>query len=304
MTMKLTGLHLLLTLRCNLECDHCFVWGGPRQTATMTRPGIRDILRQAVDLGGVEWIHFEGGEPMLERDLLLAGAREAAQLGFQVGVVTNCFWAADAEAARAALRPFAGLLNRVSISADAMHWNDGYRARAEAAVAAAREYGMSVSPLDVVRPAACAPDPSGALPPAEPSIMYRGRAAERLAPLAARRPWEQFTACPHENLRAPARVHVDPRGDLHVCQGLSMGNLFQAPLRDLCAAYDPDAHPIVGPLVAGGPAELIRRYAPPHEAGYVDACHACYEVRRSLRERFPEVLTPLEMYDLQDAPSI
>jgi hypothetical protein len=92
--------------------------------------------------------------------------------------------------------------------------------------------------------------------------MYRGRAAERLAPLAARRPWESFTACPHENLRAPARVHVDPGGDLHLCQGLSMGNLFRTPLRELCADYDPEAHPIAGPLVAGGPAELIRRCAP------------------------------------------
>ena len=29
--MKLTGLHLLLTYQCVLECDHCFVWGSPWQ---------------------------------------------------------------------------------------------------------------------------------------------------------------------------------------------------------------------------------------------------------------------------------
>jgi hypothetical protein len=33
-----------------------------------------------------------------------------------------------------------------------------------------------------------------------------------------------------------------------------------------------------------------------HAASYADACHLCYEARRSLRERFPEVLLPDQMY--------
>ncbi len=107
--MKLTGLHLLLTLQCTLECDHCFVWGSPKQTAAMTWPDIQRILREAVDAGGIQWIHFEGGEPFLHPDLLLAGVREASRLGFQAGIVTNCFWATDLEAARNTLRPFAGI---------------------------------------------------------------------------------------------------------------------------------------------------------------------------------------------------
>ena len=51
--MKLTWLHLLLTYQCNLECDHCFVWGGQWQEGTMSLPQIRDILQQAKDLGTV-----------------------------------------------------------------------------------------------------------------------------------------------------------------------------------------------------------------------------------------------------------
>lgn len=38
--MTLRGLHLLLTYQCNLECDHCFVWGSPWQAGTMTLQGI------------------------------------------------------------------------------------------------------------------------------------------------------------------------------------------------------------------------------------------------------------------------
>ncbi len=52
--LRLSGLHLLLTYQCNLECDHCFVWGSPWQSGTMTPGTIREILRQAGDLGTVE----------------------------------------------------------------------------------------------------------------------------------------------------------------------------------------------------------------------------------------------------------
>ena len=39
--LKLNGLHLLLTYQCTFECDHCFVWGSPWQTGTMTIAMIR-----------------------------------------------------------------------------------------------------------------------------------------------------------------------------------------------------------------------------------------------------------------------
>ena len=78
--MKLTGLHLLLTYECNFECDHCFVWSGPWHTGTMTLAGIEEILRQARDVGTIEWIYFEGGEPFLYHALLRRGVRRAAEI--------------------------------------------------------------------------------------------------------------------------------------------------------------------------------------------------------------------------------
>jgi hypothetical protein len=75
-----------------------------------------------------------------------------------------------------------------------------------------------------------------------------------------------------------------------------MGSLFEQPLAELVAAYDPQVHPIVGPLLAGGPVALVERYDVPHEEAYVDACHLCYLAREALRERFPKWLTPDQMY--------
>ena len=119
--MKLAGLHLLLTYECNYECDHCFVWGGPRQTGTMTLETIERILEEADALGTIEWIYFEGGEAFLYYQLLRAGVRLAAERGFKVGTVTNAYWASAARDAIEWLQPFAGLVQDLSISNDTYH---------------------------------------------------------------------------------------------------------------------------------------------------------------------------------------
>jgi len=67
-------------------------------------------------------------------------------------------------------------------------------------------------------------------------------------------------------------------------------------LRDICAAYEPETCPIIGPLLEGGPAELVKRYDLEHEDSYADACHLCDAARRLLRARFPETLTPDQLY--------
>lgn len=124
----------------------------------------------------------------------------------------------------------------------------------------------------------------------------RGVVTGVLAPVACKHPWAGFTECPYENLRDPGRVHVDPLGYVHLCQGITLGNLFETPLTELVANFDADAHPIVGPLLNGGPVALVERYGLDHDHAYADACHLCYTAREKLRERFPEALAPDQMY--------
>ena len=91
---------------------------------------------------------------------------------------------------------------------------------------------------------------------------------------------------------------MDPYGHVHLCQGLSMGNAWSRPLASLAREYDAAAHPVAGPLLQGGPAELVRRYGAGIQEEYVDECHCCYLVRRSLLDRFPEHLAPRQVYGL------
>ena len=289
--MNLTSLHLLLTYQCTLECDHCFVWGSPSQTGTMTLEEIRLILEQARELGTVSSIYFEGGEPFLYYAVLLQAAREAARLGFEVGVVTNGYWATSADSCLENLRPFAGLVQDLSISSDAYHWGDAYGEQAHFVEQAALELGIPHGVISVAAPCSPAGPDSG-----QSSVMFRGRAAEKLASCSPGKPWEAFTTCPNEDLREPGRVHIDPFGYVHLCQGIAVGNIHHSRLVDICTGFRPEEHPIVGALVAGGPAELVRRFKVPHAERYADACHLCYSARDSLRTRFPETLAPGQMY--------
>ena len=295
--MQLTGLHLLLTYQCTLKCDHCFTWGSPWQRGSMTLPDIRCFLRQAGETGSIERIAFEGGEPFLFYSTLLAGVRAAAEMGFEVSIVTNAFWAGSEADALECLRPFAGLLQRLSVSSDVLHWHETFSRQAQYACAAATQLGIPLGVLSTAHP--LAPTTAGEraqLPNGEGGVMFRGRAAAKLAAQMPGHPWAEFTTCPCENLREPARMHLDPYGNLHICQGIVLGNLWRTPLRDICAAYLPERHPITAALVAGGPAELVRRYELAHEELYADACHLCNASRQALRGRFPELLAPEQMY--------
>ena len=234
--LRLSGLHLLLTYQCNLECDHCFVWGSPWQSGTMTPGTIREILRQAGDLGTVEWINFEGGEPFLYYPILVWGVREAAEQEYQVRIVSNSYWATAEADALEWLKPFAGLVQDLSISSDLFHWSEKLSRQARNASAAAERLGIPLGLISIAPPEAVDTALAvGQLPPGESAIMYRGRAAEKLTSRTEWQDWERFTSCPYQDLRKPGRVHVDPYGNVQLCQGISLGNLLHTPLKENAA---------------------------------------------------------------------
>jgi MoaA/NifB/PqqE/SkfB family radical SAM enzyme len=273
------------------------VWGSPWQTGTLTLENIRHIVREAQDLGTIRSIYFEGGEPFLYYAALLAGVRLAKEAGFEVGIVSNSYWATSVEDAIEWLRPLAGLIDDLSVSSDLYHYDEMLSRQAQNACAAAGQLGISIGTISIARPEATEPTlVVGQLPESESSVMYRGRAAVKLSGKVPHQPWSQFTTCPYEDLRDPGRVHVDPLGNLHICQGIVIGNLFQTPLTEICAQYDPDTQPITGPLLRRGPIGLVEDYGVPHRAAYADACQLCYEARRALRDRFPEILAPDQVY--------
>jgi hypothetical protein len=294
--MKLDGLHLLLTYQCTFECDHCFVFGSPWQTGTMTLDVIRKVLTRAKDAGTVEWIYFEGGEPFLYYQAMLAGVNMAFESGFKVGIVTNSYWATSDEDALLWLKPLAGKIEDLTISSDLFHYSEKESMQSKIVTRLAGQLNIPVGVICIEQPENLGVSTTGQIPPTSASIMYRGRAAVKLANRTTLYPTRLFTKCPHENLEDPGRVHVDPFGNMHICQGIITGNLVQSSLIDICDHFTPHQHPILGPLLDGGPLRLADAYNIPKLDHYADACHLCFETRKLLRARFPEILAPDQMY--------
>jgi MoaA/NifB/PqqE/SkfB family radical SAM enzyme len=297
--MNLTSIHFLLSYRCTRECDHCFLWGSPRARGTMTLAQIRDVLQQAKGLGTVTSVCFEGGEPFLFYPIMLGGLYEAAAMGLRAGIVSNCYWATSVDDAVEWLRPIADVgVDHLGFSSDLFHGETRMTDEARHAVAAAKQLGLSEDIFTIERPEGCdtCPERSKGEPITGGSVRFRGRAVAKLTDGVERRPWTDFTECPSEDFVELGRVHVDAHGNVHLCQGLVIGNVWRQSLGDIVASYHPTTHPVVGPLLAGGPVELVRQHDLPHEGSYIDACHLCYLARDALRKRFPETLTPGQVY--------
>lgn len=291
--MELKGIHLLFTYQCIMECDHCFVWSSPSSQETMTLKQIGELLHEAKKLDTVEWIWFEGGEPFLYYQIMLKGLGKAAKMGFKIGVLSNAYWATCLEDALEWLRPLAKLgVANLGLSSDPYHGENTEAERVKNGVEAAIKLGI---PVDVMATAKL-PDKLVGLPGGVSELMYRGRAAEKLLEEAPRKAWSEFKECPYEDLVNPKRVHVDPLSYVHVCQGLTIGNAWQSSFSEIIRSYDNSNHPIIQPLAEGGPAALVEKFGLSHEKEYADACHLCYMTRLALRERFPQLLTPNQMY--------
>jgi MoaA/NifB/PqqE/SkfB family radical SAM enzyme len=292
--MKLSGLHILLTYQCTRKCEHCFVWGSPRGRGIFSVEQIKQVLGQAKE-ASVEWIYFEGGEPFIYYDILVRGVQIAKEMGFTVGIVSNAFWAESVAKASEYLQPFKGIVSDLTLSSDLYHCAQDLSEESQNAIVAAKWMDIPTGMISIAKPGEDGIQTHGQVTD-QGAVMYRGRAAVTLAKRAEQHPWNEFNQCPHEDLRDPGRSHLDPFGNLHICQGIVIGNVFEKSLKEICESYDADAHPICGPLLAGGPVELASEYNLPHESMYADACHLCYEARLALRTRFPELLKPDQMY--------
>jgi MoaA/NifB/PqqE/SkfB family radical SAM enzyme len=259
----------------------------------MTLKQIGELLHEASKLGTVEWAWFEGGEPFLYYQVMLKGLRKAVEMGFKTGVLSNAYWATCSEDALEWLRPLAKLgVANLGLSSDPYHGEDMEAERVKNGVEAALKLGIHVGVMATAR----LPEKLAGLPGGVSELMYRGRAAEKLLEDAPRKAWKKFKECPYEDLAHPKRVHVGSLGYVHVCQGLTIGNAWKSPFSKIIRSYDPSEHPIIQPLVKGGPAALVKKFALPHEKKYADACHLCYVARLALRERFPQLLAPNQMY--------
>lgn len=297
-----TGIHFILSYMCNSECDHCFVFSSPRAKGTFTPSQLEAVFNEIDKIRSVNTVYFEGGEPFLFYPLMLKGIRLARDRKLSVGIVTNAYWATSEEMAELYLLPLAALgIDDLSLSDDEFH-AEGTDNLVYNALVASQKLSIPTDTICIEKPTTMNQG-DNEREKGEPiiggEVKLCGRAVDNLIENLPRRPWTEFTECPFEDLANPKRLHVDAYGNVHLCQGLLMGNMWQMPLSRLIDNYKGEAHPIAGPIIRGGLGELVKKYSFKPEEGYVDACHLCYMCRRALLEKFPLYLGPKSVYGFE-----
>jgi hypothetical protein len=234
---------------------------------------------------------------------MLEGVKIARDLGFKTGIVTDGYWATSDENAQLWLEPISRLgISDFTISDDPFHYDEEKDNFAKCALATAKRLNIPVGTICIERPSikkGLERKQVKGKPVRGDIAMFRGRAVEKLTKGL---PWKSvkgFTECRYEDLKNPERVHIDAYGNVHICQGLIMGNMWKLPLSDLVKNYNADLHPVCGPLVRGGPLALAKEYNVKCNKKYIDVCHFCYSVRKALLNRFPKYLAPRQVYGVK-----
>ncbi|NQV37245.1 MAG: radical SAM protein [Candidatus Marinimicrobia bacterium] len=296
----LTGIHFLLSYTCNMTCDHCFLYCSPTSNGTMTLEQIKEILKESKKIGTIEETYFEGGEPFLFYPLMLEGIKLSHELGFKSGIVSNGYWSTNPEDAQLWLKPLSDLnISNLSVSDDDLHFGDYEDSPARIASKTAKALGIPTISIKKEKPEVQPDIGDGkGMPEISGGIKLRGRAVEKFADGLPTKKCKEFIDCPYEDLVDPKRVHIDSYGNVQICQGISIGNCWEKPLSKLIHEYDPQKHPICGPLVRGGPFRLVEEHGLRMKDEYVDECHLCYEARLALLDIFPEYLAPKQVYGI------
>lgn len=267
-------------------------------------------------IGINEGIHFTGGEPFLNFDLLVRLAEIAERLGVpSTFVETNGFWCRDDQVTRDRLRALrqAGL-DGILVSANPFIVEQIPFERTERAVRIGREvFGDNAivyqrffyDQFRILRLRGTLPF-EGYLERAGYGLRYvelfaNGRVPYKLAHLFEHRPASSLfgASCQRELIR-DWHIHVDNYCNFvpGYCGGLSWGDARD--LDAICRGIDLDERPVLKALLTDL-AELYhlgKEFGYEAREGYISKCHLCLDVRRHLVRRgdFHE-LKPREFYD-------
>lgn len=299
----LKNIHILLTYTCPLQCDHCFIFASPRASGKLTPAQVTHLLEQTSTIKTIEWVYFEGGEPFLVYPLLLSSVNRAKRLGFKVGVISNGYFGRSEEAAMRYLKPLVALgLDRFYISNDRFHYKNIENSPAGKVIKASIKLGLPITRIRIGEPQSSEQDPilnNDLFHDETRPLMMVGRAAEKIQFNPPKDDWQSFIFCPFKDLEDPESIYIDPFGNAQFCQGITLGNVWSSPLHDLMDQLDIASHPIYGLIRQDGPKGLAEEYNIAPLAEYQDACHLCYSARRQLVNRFPEYLSPPQVYNLR-----
>lgn len=304
--MKFRRLEFTLTTQCNSQCIHCQADASPYKNDVMNVKDAYHYLAEATAVSNLESFMVFGGEPMLYPEQAVAIFEKAKQLRIpRIEMITNGVWGRDKErAGRWAERLKAAGLNKVNVSVDVFHAqhipveyprnvavsllnagveNVRWNVAVVESIDAENKYDKKTRRiLEKLKPTA--------IPINFVKIFPAGRAVENLLEFFKHESLQgPCTSDPilGNPLKNPESICIEPSGEVDVCWHLSIGNAKEAPLSRITSGYDWRKSPVTKILVEAGPMGLLKldeaRDFEFQENCYINKCHLCMQIRKSLR---------------------
>ena len=322
---------LLLSYKCSGTCKHCMYNCSPDWSADwISEADITNYLSQlsatirpspygqdSIDLNS--GLHFTGGEPFLNFQLLMQATRIARELDIpSTFVETNCYWCGNDEVTEEKLRQLkdVGLKGMmISVNPFILEYVP-FERTARAIRLGKKVFGQNafvyqsffyrqfqqlaiestLSLEDYVEKAGL-----GSFDYAE--MIPMGRFPYKLGHLFKRQKAKSFfhQSC-GKRLTSPYHIHVDNYGNYMggFCGGISLGDAHDLSL--IFRGIDLDKRPVLKALVAGiEPLHKLGQGFGYEEIpeGYVSACHLCMDIRKHMVQQTEEFveLRPKEIYE-------
>ena len=320
---------IILSYKCTSECKHCMYACSPRWEADwISENDLQRILNQLSDriqpsplgksrIGINHGLHFTGGEPFLNFELLVKAAEMAKELGIpSIFVETNSFWCVDDEAAREKfIRLRDSGLDGVLTSVNPFVLDQVPFERTERAIRIGREvFGQNaIVYQEVFRDQFERLNIKDALPFEEylhiqpngltcAELLPMGRAVYTLAHLYRKYPAREFfsESCVEELTRG-WHIHIDNYSNYMTgyCGGISLGDGRE--IDSICQGLDLNERPILTALVTDLKKLLefgVQQFGYKEHEGYISKCHLCLDVRKHIAQKTDEFkeLRPREFY--------
>jgi len=308
--MNLKRLELTLTRKCNSRCIHCQADASPLRKDVMEVKDAYNYLTDVTAVSNIESFMVFGGEPMLYPKRVTAIIKKAHQSRIpKIEMITNGVWGKNkATAEKLAMKLKNAGLNTINISVDIFHLqyipfeyprnaalaslkagieNVTWNVAVVESINATNKYDKKTAQiLEKLQPIG--------IDVGTVKIVPAGRAIQNL------RQYFQHTSlygpCEEEpltgnTLTGPESICVEPSGSVNICWNLPIGNAKSIPLRRLITEYDWRGNPITKTLVEEGPMGLLKlpeaRSFQFREEKYINKCHLCIEIRKTLKRYYP-----------------
>lgn len=320
--IKLSGIIFITTYNCNADCKHCFF---DTQTAQhYLSPDIIDrVYADESITKHMFWNHLSGGEVFLQPEKLYEIIRTIRKYFTKdIGMSTNGFWAKTPEIAQKRVQELleAGI-SGIAVSADTFHEEYIDTHSVAHAIAAVSTSGLQNH--SYIMGARCAEDMLNAMaynvltdkltnkvqasytmPLAPTTIRSIGKGSSVAIPKKENMPQGICSnLCECLGARGPynpSMVWVDVYGNVMVCYGIIIGNVYETDFAQIIREYKTFDFPLLHIIAEKGPHALIeiakKEGIPCDALKFYDECDVCYTLRKLLLKYYSKELGPRECY--------